>query len=117
MLISHMEGGLSFESFGGRIDVNEDTLYQWKHDHLEFSEAYKRGRLKSMLHWEEMGHDMVLAGQGNATTWIFNMKNRFGWKDKQEIEQNNKGEININIKDYGPGHNTTTKTEGSTGTK
>ena len=86
MLEDHMIGGLSFESFGGKIDVTEETLHQWKHEHPEFSESYKRGRLKSMCHWEEMGHDMVLAGQGNATCWIFNMKNRFGWKDKTETD-------------------------------
>jgi hypothetical protein len=91
MLEEHMGTGLSFESFGGKIDVCEDTLFEWKKVHPDFSESYKRGRLKSMLHWEEMGHDMVLAGQGNATCWIFNMKNRFGWKDKTEQDLNVKG--------------------------
>ena len=64
-----MEGGLSFECFGGVVGVSEDTLFEWKKVHPSFSESYKKGRTKSMKHWEEMGHDMVLAGQGNATTW------------------------------------------------
>ena len=88
MLENHMKSGLSFESFGGVIGVCEDTLFEWKKQHQEFSDSYKKGRTASMLHWEEMGHDMVLAGQGNATTWIFNMKNRFGWKDKSESDIN-----------------------------
>lgn len=25
-------------------------------------------------------------GGGNSAVWIFNMKNRFGWRDKQETE-------------------------------
>ena len=111
-LEQHMNDGFSFESFGGKLGVTEKTLHNWKNKHKDFLQSYKRGRLKSMLHWEEMGHDMVLAGQGNATVWIFNMKNRFGWKDKQEIEQS--GDLNVNINDYGTKHNTTTKTKNST---
>jgi hypothetical protein len=89
-LYEHMKGGLSFESFGGVIGVSEETLHKWKNQKSKyfrkaFSESYKRGRTASMLHWEELGHDMVLAGQGNATAWIFNMKNRFNWKDKKDI--------------------------------
>lgn len=101
MLYEHMKAGLSLESFGGKIGVSEETIHQWKNKqsryfHKKFSEAYKKGLTASLLHWEEMGHDMVLAGQGNATTWIFNMKNRFGWKDKKEIEQS--GQIDLNVK-------------------
>ena len=89
-LIDHMNGGLSFEAFGGKVDVTEKTLYNWRRKHRAFLRSYKKGLLKSLLHWEEMGHDMVLAGQGNATTWIFNMKNRFrkqGWSDMRVIDK------------------------------
>jgi len=90
MLVEHMTGGLSFESFGAVADVSEETLHTWKSKHPEFLESYKKGRSHSMKHWEEMGHDMVLAGQGNATAWIFNMKNRFGWKDRHDITSDDK---------------------------
>lgn len=36
--------------------------------------------------WEERGREMAMGLDGNATVWIFNMKNRFGWKDKTETE-------------------------------
>ena len=97
MLVEHMTGGLSFEAFGAVADVSEDTLHEWKKVHKEFSESYKKGLSHSRKHWEEMGHDMVLAGQGNTTAWIFNMKNRFNWKDKKEIEQS--GSIDTGLKE------------------
>ena len=94
-LCEHMKGGLSFESFGGKVGLAETTLHKWKNPksgffHKKFLQSYKKGLTASMLHWEEMGHDMVLAGQGNATVWIFNMKNRFGWKDKHDITSDDK---------------------------
>lgn len=94
MLYEHMKGGLSFESFGGVAEVSETALHKWKNPnspffHKEFLQSYKKGLTASLMHWEELGHDLVLAGQGNATAWIFNMKNRFRklWSDtvKQEV--------------------------------
>lgn len=36
--------------------------------------------------WERRGREMASGEDGNATVWIFNMKNRFGWRDKQEVD-------------------------------
>jgi hypothetical protein len=99
MLIEHMKGGLSFEAFGGIADCSEQTLYNWREEYPEFLESYKKGVSYSLKHWEEMGHDMVLAGQGNSATWIFNMKNRFKWKDRHDVTTNDnelKGLVSVN---------------------
>lgn len=90
-LIEHMARGYSFESFAGTIDVDRDTLYQWAKVHPEFSDAKRKGAARSQIFWETLG--MGLAGaqmkggkqvKGSAASWIFNMKNRFGWRDRIE---------------------------------
>jgi hypothetical protein len=96
-LIDHMKGGLSFESFAALADVNRDTLYEWVKVHPEFSDAKKRGTDLNLIWWERIGRAAMLGHAGkdadgkpiplknfNATLWIFNMKNRHGWRDKQE---------------------------------
>lgn len=85
-LITHMTTGLSFESFGGVVGVNRDTLYAWAERHREFSDAKKRGEAVSRLFWEKMGI-MGMTGKVkgfNVAAWIFSMKNRFSWRDKNE---------------------------------
>jgi len=84
-VIEVMEKGFSKEAVAGHIGISKDTLYRWVKKHDEFSDAIKRGVEISRVFWEELGIEMVTAGQGNSTAWIFNMKNRFGWKDKREI--------------------------------
>lgn len=89
LLIAHMSQGLSFESFASTAQVNRDTLYSWCQHHADFSDAKKRGEAVSLLFWERLGID---ASQGrlpgfSAAAWIFNMKNRFGWRDKQRDEE------------------------------
>lgn len=91
-----MSQGLSFESFAGTIDVCEDTLFEWLKVHSEFSESKKIGHPKSRLKWENYGIAGLFCSKDekfNATVWIFNMKNRFGWRDVQEI----KSETNSNV--------------------
>lgn len=99
MLINHMADGLSFESFAGVIRVDRDTLYEWAKVHKRFSDAKKAGREVGLLYWEKVGRDglhhetikdedgMTVNRSINATIWIFNMKNRFGWRDKHPDEE------------------------------
>ena len=106
-LIEHMARGLSYESFAGSIGVSKQTIYDWEKVNKEFLDAKEIGLEKSRIFWEEIGIDHIInvsesfgkdAGSKstslNSTVWIFNMKNRFGWRDKQPDEQDN---ININF--------------------
>ncbi len=98
-LIEHMKGGLSFESFAGTIGVHRDTLYEWRDKHREFSDAKKLGDSLSLLWWEKLGKaamvgEPIVTPDGrrvsfenfNTTMWIFAMKNRHGWRDRQEVD-------------------------------
>jgi hypothetical protein len=86
-LVKHMEQGYSFESFGGVISCAKDTLYTLLERHPEFSDAKKLGESKSRLFWERAGIEGMngMIKGFVSGTWIFNMKNRFGWADKQEV--------------------------------
>jgi len=54
-----------------------------------------------MLAWEKIGLEGTMGGiKGfNATSWSFNMKNRFprDWRDKQNIDFDTSGTISIVI--------------------
>lgn len=94
-LVEHMKQGYSFEAFGGVIVKSVDTLYAWLKAHDEFSEAKKEGEVLCRIWWEKMGH-AGLTGKlknFNATVWIFSMKNRFHWRDKQEMTGKDGGPI------------------------
>lgn len=60
-----------------------DTLLE---DSEEFRATEKERQALCEVWWERQGRRMTSGGDGNATVWIFNMKNRFGWRDKQEID-------------------------------
>ena len=112
MIIEHMEGGLSIESFGGVVDVSKSTIYEWIDNFSEFSDSVKTGTEKSRLFWEKAGVKGLFnrseSGVGsesfNTANWIFNMKNRFRdeWRDKQEVDHTTNGE-SINIISLGNG--------------
>ncbi len=98
MLIDHMAEGFSFESFAAVIKVTRSTLYEWVSAQPDFSDAKQRGFEASRLTWEQIGRDIAKKGEGNATAFIFNMKNRFreDWNDKQTIEHQG-AKVNVSI--------------------
>ena len=93
-LIDHMSEGNSIMSFATKVGVCEDTVYEWFKVYEEFSVAKKKAVAASEVWWQDLGRK--LASSGNGPVYIFNMKNRFGWKDKSEIEQTTR-EIKIII--------------------
>ncbi len=98
MLIDHMAKGYSFESFGPTIGVCRSTLYNWKDKHKAFLDAKNFGTDVSLNWWEKQGIEGTWENKDswtdkgtpyaartlNNAVWIFNMKNRHGWKDKPE---------------------------------
>lgn len=87
-----MEKGFSFESFAGRLRVSRDTIYEWASVHEEFSDAKKAGTELSRLFWENIG---VRAASGDtphnfvSSVYIFTMKNKFKWRDRVEVLDEN----------------------------
>jgi len=89
-LIEWMSKGMSFETFGHEVGVVKDTLYGWVREYPEFSDAKKRAFLAAQVFWEKMAIDHMVSPNGedgftfNTSSWIFNMKNRFKWRDRVE---------------------------------
>lgn len=93
MVIDYMSKGFSFEAFAGSINTHKDVVYDWAKANPEFSDAIKLAKDKCREFWEQKGMDGLFTGKDekfNATVWVFNMKNRFGWRDQQSIELANK---------------------------
>lgn len=97
MLIEHMKGGLSYESFSAIIGTCRKTLYNWEKSEPKFLHAKKKAFEASMLTWERIGIAQAVGdkkhGRGSTASWIFNMKNRFGWTDKHQLIDSDQEEI------------------------
>ena len=91
LLVAHMGGGFSFESFASVAGVCVDTLYEWAKVHDEFSEAKKEGRAHQIFRWEQRLARLADDEMGNATAIVFALKNVAGWRDKTEVEHFGKG--------------------------
>ena len=62
-------------------------------DSEDFRLTVKAAQDLCQVWWERHGRKMAVGdADGNATVWIFNMKNRFGWSDKQEVDHTTKGD-------------------------
>jgi hypothetical protein len=87
-VVSLMTKGLSKDAVAGKLDISRDTLYEWCQIHEEFSDSIKEGEAKSRYYWEKIGMDGMMGKiKGfRPAVWIFIMKNRFGWRDNVNIQ-------------------------------
>lgn len=93
--INEMADGASKCEVAGVLGVTESTIYEWVKDHKEFSEAIKEGEQLSAAWWQAKGRKNLENKDFSATLWYMNMKNRFGWKDKHDV--NLDGNMNLTV--------------------
>ena len=84
------ENGESVVEVCANLGIVKDTFFRWVKLHKDFERAYHIGLELSQAWWEKLGRAGSLGTQKiNAATWIFNMKNRFKWSDRTQIDSDN----------------------------
>lgn len=86
VILSLMTEGASIIEICVELGISKDLHYRWLKDEPEYSDAIKKGIAASESWWMQNGRIGMFMGKDfNHVLWYMNMKNRFGWKDKQEI--------------------------------
>lgn len=90
LIIEFMKDGSSKTQFCAEVGICYDTLLDWQEANPEFSEAVKKADTACQAWWERKGTKAVFGEiEGfNATSYIFNMKNRFPqhYADRKELD-------------------------------
>ena len=87
-VIDYGREGLSKTQIAVKLGISRTTLYSWTEKHSDFLDAIKRAQEAAQAHWEAMGMELARTGTGNATAFIFQMKNRFpdDYKDRKAVD-------------------------------
>lgn len=83
-----------------RGTFSNDLWDRWLKEEVIFSETIKKGRQLSEAWWQRKGRTNLHSKDFNPTLWYMNMRNRFGWADKQEVKQS--VDLQTRLKDIFP---------------
>lgn len=100
-VIDLMTEGASDVEIKAELSLCNDTFARFLKEEPLFSETIKRGRALCESWWQREGRTNLRNREFNSVLWYMNMKNRFGWKDKQEVEHSGNKDNPVVIIDAG----------------
>ena len=84
--IDLMAEGASITEVAAEIGVWKSTVYEWIDKHQDFSDSIKKGVDPSEAWWERKGRKNLENKDFSYTGWYMNMKNRFKWSDRTQVD-------------------------------
>jgi len=84
MVLEEMSQGASLEEIKASLNLVDDTYYRFMKQYPMFSGIIEEGKRLSKAWWLKTGRKQLFNKDFSYTGWYMNMKNRFGWTDKQE---------------------------------
>lgn len=87
LVIEMAKEGASDVEIRAELDISDDLWYRFIEEEPEFSLTIKRAKRYCQAWWEKHGRKLATGeSNGNPASWMFNMKNRFKWRDRPEEE-------------------------------
>lgn len=78
------------------LDITINDFYRLEQEQPAFAKFVDKGRTMSQAWWYEKARKGLFTKEFNTALWNFNMKNRFGWADKTDIQDTtNKDPVNL----------------------
>jgi hypothetical protein len=71
-----------------RGSFSNDLWDRWLKEEEEFSEVIKMGRIIAEAWYTKLGREQLVNSFFPFAGWYMQMKNRFGWKDRQDVTTN-----------------------------
>ena len=111
-LLIHVRNGYGMGCFpeaSGKLieDMIREYPGEWCREELEH--ALREGN----VFWEDIGRRQAMGEcLGNSRSWYYNMANKYGWREKVEVEAEHKGSVQVNIVSYASSKPSTTESKG-----
>lgn len=90
-LMALSEEGAGIAEILKEIGISRNRHDAYMKDTPEYSAAFEDARLISEAWWMKQGRDNLNNKNYNNTMWIFNMKNRFYWRDQPIMAKSSNG--------------------------
>lgn len=90
MLLALSEEGASIIELAVELDISRDSFYEIAKREEHFSDTIKKCKDLSEAWWTRKGRKNLENKDFSYTGWYMNMKNRFGWVDKKEVDHSSK---------------------------
>lgn len=99
-LCAHLAEGYSMECFGEISNRRLRLLIEAYKEEFP-QESLDKARQTGQAAWESIGKRQA-DGRclGNSRSWFYNMANRYGWRDKVDLQSETKGAISVQVVNY-----------------